>query len=304
MSRRICVLGVTLAVGVTGIAIAGCGASSSSGSSVASAQHTTTLPTGQLIIEAADHTDRAPGYRVNATIDVDAGQAKVTGTMSGTIQRRGGRGALSLTEQVDGKTVHLQFRTAGETLYMSGVPGLSTLSHGRKWVSFDLAAAQQAEGLGGLQTETSSDPAKYLAYLRGVSGEIQSLGSATIRGVTTTRYHATVDLDRYASRAPVGDRAAARKSIATLEATLGGHTLPVDVWIDAQHRVRQMQLKFPLCANGQRASLAMTMDLSDYGQVPAATIPPASETRDITEKLKSLLAQSSQTTSSTCSSAS
>jgi hypothetical protein len=304
MGRRICMLGATFAVGLTGIALAGCGSSSSGGSSAASAQHTTTLPSGQLIIEAADHTDRAPGYRVNATIVVDADQTKVTGKMSGTIQRRGGRGALSLTEQVDGKTVHLQFRTSGETFYMSGVPGLSTLGQGRKWVSFNLDAAQQADGLGGLQTETSSDPAKYLAYLRGISGEIQSLGMATIRGVATTHYHATVDLDRYAARAPAADRAAARKSIATLETELGGHTLPVDVWIDAQHRVRQMQLQFPLCADGQSASLSMTMDLSNYGQVPAVTIPPASDTHDITSQLKSLLSQSSQTSSSACSSSS
>jgi hypothetical protein len=303
MGRWICVLGATFAVGLTGIAIAGCGSSSSGGSSAASGQHTTTLPSGQLIIEAADHTDRAPGYRVNATIDIGVGQAKVTGTMSGTIQRQGGRGALSLTEQVPGKTLHLQFRTSGEMFYMSGVPGLSTLSQGRKWVSFDLAAVQNSEGLGGLQTETSSDPARYLAYLRGVSGAIQSLGAATIRGVTTTRYHATIDLDRYASRAPAADRAAARKSIATLETTLGGHTLPVDVWIDAQHRVRQMQLQFPLCADGQSSSLSMTMDLSNYGQVPAVTIPSASDTHDITSQLKSLLTQSSQT-SSACSSTS
>jgi hypothetical protein len=221
--------------------------------------------------------------------------------MAGTIERRGDRGAFSLTESTGGKTLHLQFRTSGETFYMSGVPGLSTLSHGRKWVSFDLAGAEP----GGLQTETASDPARYLTYLRGVGGHIQRVGDATIRGVATTHYHATIDLDRYAAQAPKAERAQVDKSVSTLEASLASHTLPVDVWIDAHREIRQMQLDLPLCAAGHRLSMAMTMDLYDYGQVPAVSVPPAADSYDVTPQLKSTLAQSQATQSAgACSAAS
>jgi hypothetical protein len=281
MRRRLAAIVTALALGVTATALSGCGSASATAGSGGVAAPTTTLPSARLIVRAARASARAPGYRVAARLSIEAGQTTGQGTMTGTVQRRGNRGAFSLRETVAGRTIGVQMRTVGQILYLSGIPDLSTLTHGRTWIRFALGAATRTSGRADLQTEAASDPARYLAYLAAAAGPIERLRTARIRGVPTTRYHATIDLGRVAARLPSAGRAQARRSIVTLESAIGADTLPVDVWIDAHHLVRQLQLRVALCADQQSLPLSMTIDPFDYGPVPAVTLPAASDTYDL-----------------------
>jgi hypothetical protein len=49
--------------------------------------------------------------------------------------------------------------------------------------------------------------------------------------------------------------------------------LPLDVWIDAQSRIRQLTLSMQAAA----ASFTMTMTLGDYGPQAPVSAPPAGE---------------------------
>ena len=101
-----------------------------------------------------------------------------------------------------------------------------------------------------------------------------TVGTAQIGGVATTHYHAVTDLDRYAATVPASERQAASTAIATLERETGVATLPIDVWIDAQHRVRQIVLSMSgICPQAGNASVTITMDLFDYGPQPAPARP-------------------------------
>ena len=290
LSKTICVTGASLAVACGALTLAGCGSSSPSssnhsGAASAAAPHTTTLASGQTLVEAADHIDHSPGYRMKASVKVTTGSGSVTEDLSGIVAEHGDRGAYTAKETVAGSTFDLQLRSANGTYYVSGVPGLSRISHGKRWVRIDVADAEQAQGLTGLQNPASSNPAEFLKYLRTV-GSVSSAGTATIDGVKTTEYRATLDFDRYAKLVPSSQRAAASQTVATLEKLMGTHTLPVTAWVAANHELRRMQISVPECIEGARVSIAMTVDLSDYGNVPSVSVPAASESYDLTPLVK------------------
>jgi hypothetical protein len=291
MYRAICAMGASLAVAGGALALSGCGSSSSpssnhGGGASAAAPHTTTLASGQTLIEAADHVDQSSGYRMKASVKVSTGSGSVTENLSGIVAQHGDRGAYTARETVAGTTFDLQLRSANGTYYMSGVPGLSKISHGKRWVRIDVADAEQAQGLTGLQNPASSNPTEFLKYLRTV-GSVSSAGPATVDGVRTTEYRATIDFDRYAKLVPSAQRAAATQTVATLEKLMGTHTLPVTAWVAPDHELRRMQISVPECIEGARVAIAMTVDLSDYGDVPSVSVPSASESYDLTPLVKS-----------------
>jgi len=291
MIRRICAVGAVVTVAGGGLVVSGCGSSSTPRSSANNhaSGHVTTLPSGQTLVEAADLTAKSPGYRLNAAISVKVGSKTVSMKMQGVVEQHGTVAALSANESVGGQKLDLQMRISHQVLYMTGIPGLSKETHGKRWLSFNVAQAEQAEGLGGLQTTASSNPAQFLDYLRAVGTDIHKVGTTTIGGDATSEYRATIELSRYAKVVPVDQRAAARQAIARLESTIGGRSLPVTVWVDARHRVRRMHLQIPECAQGHRFMMSMTMTVSDYGHVPPVTVPAASNTDDITSQLRSKL---------------
>ncbi|MGZ4294284.1 MAG: hypothetical protein ACXVRM_08590, partial [Solirubrobacteraceae bacterium] len=115
-------------------------------------------------------------------------------------------------------------------------------------------------GLGSLST-TSSDPSQLVDYLRAVSAHTRRIGTEALRGASTTRYHAVVDLSRYPSLVPQSGRAAAKRGISTLETVPGS----------------------------QRLSFQMTMDLYDYGTQPRTQVPPDSQAYDLTPLVTSAM---------------
>jgi hypothetical protein len=126
-------------------------------------------------------------------------------------------------------------------------------------------------------------------YLRAVSSGITNDGGASVRGVQTTHYHAIINLDRYPRLVAPSRRRAVAASVKNLEATLGSHSMPLDVWIDRQHLVRRLALDFGECVSGARFSFAMSADLYDYGPQPRPKMPSASQTYDLTPLLQTTM---------------
>jgi hypothetical protein len=110
--------------------------------------------------------------------------------------------------------------------------------------------------------------------LRGVSDEVQTVGTETVRGVSTTHYHADVDLARAVHRAPTAQRAKVRKETAAL----GKHGT-VEVWLDAQNLLRRvaMTVDFPVAPGHPEGSATMRFDVFDYGVGVHVIVPPRNE---------------------------
>jgi hypothetical protein len=103
--------------------------------------------------------------------------------------------------------------------------------------------------------------------------------------VKTTHYKVTIDLDKAAT--PKGSSA-----VQKLEGILGSHTMPAQVWLDQQGRLRKLQftekMKNPPSTNGAPVSpvtVNATMTLTDLGTPVHITVPPKSQTTDITSKV-------------------
>ena len=178
------------------------------------------------------------------------------------------------------------------TIYMN-MPFLAgKLPEGKTWMKLDISKAAQAAGIDTSQFSSidQTDPTKFLDYLRASSGAVITLGSERVNGVTVTHYRANLELSRILDRLPGEQKAAAK---AALEKLGESGSIPVDVWVDAQGRVRRIQLSFgglgagaggtgtaSGVAGAAAVSGAITIDFKSYGPVPPIVSPPAGQVFD------------------------
>lgn len=258
-------------VAAAAVVISGCGAANTVSQAV------------DPVAKAAETTSKVQGYRMSAAVTMNTAVGAAKTTVSGVMDRATRTGAMTSTESVAGHTFSMSERLSGLTVYMdaSSIPGLSALTHGKQWLKMDMSRAFGSLGVGTLST-ASSDPSQFVDYLRAVSDNTRKVGTDTVRGVTTTRYHAVIDLRKYPNVVSGPQQAAARRAISRMEAVLGAHTMPMDVWIDRHKLVRRMSFTMGECVNNLRMSMHMVMDLYDYGPQPSAQMPPSAQTFDLT----------------------
>jgi hypothetical protein len=259
---------------VFAVVISGCGAANSVKQAV------------DPVAKAAEVTSKVPGYKLSAVVSIDTAAGPVKTTMSGVMDRATRTGAMTSQESIAGHPFTMSERLSGLTVYMnaSGIPGADQLTHGKKWLKMDMSRAFGSMGLGSLST-TNSDPSQFVDYLRAVSDGTRKVGTDTVRGAATTRYHAVIDLRKYPNVVPASQRTTAQHAISTLESATGSHTMPMDVWIDGSKLVRRVSFAMAECVNSQKVHMNMTMDLYDYGPQPSAQAPPSSQTFDLTPLL-------------------
>ncbi|HEX3975508.1 MAG TPA: hypothetical protein VHW96_04550 [Solirubrobacteraceae bacterium] len=259
---------------VSAVAVGGCGAANTVKQAV------------DPVAKAAEVTSKVPGYKMSAVVSINTPAGAVKTTMSGVMDRAAHTGAMISSESIAGHAFTMSERLSGLTVYMdaSGIPGADQITHGKKWLKMDMSRAFGSMGLGSLST-SSSDPSQFVDYLRAVSDSTKKVGTDSVRGVATTRYHAIIDLRKYPNIVPASQKATAKHAISTMEAVLGAHTMAMDVWIDGSKLVRRMSFDMPECVNNQKLNMSMTMDLYDYGPQPATTLPPSSQAFDLTPLL-------------------
>ena len=98
------------------------------------------------------------------------------------------------------------------------------------------------------------------------------MGKEDVDGVPTTRYRGTL---------PVSDE------VFGVKAHLSSPQ--VDVWIDAQDRVRRMHFVITGALGGEKGTTTteMTMDYVEFGRVPRISLPDPSEVFNATSKIES-----------------
>jgi hypothetical protein len=156
---------------------------------------------------------------------------------------------------------------------------------GKTWAKFDLYKAARAQGLDLSSLPTSSsNTADTLTALRSASGaDTKRVGSELVRGVRTTHYRATIDLNRVPSRAGPSQRAVAQQAIRRIIQQTSTSKVPIDVWIDAAHRVRQVRyLQQTRRPDGQIVHMTMTVSMYGYGQPVSISAPRSGDVKDIT----------------------
>ena len=204
-----------------------------------------------------------------------------------------GRGALDFSGKASTMTMRMpgmgamQMRQVGNVAYMKMPDEFAAQMPGaRPWIKMDLDEmyGQSGAGLGQMQGGAASDPTRQLEYLRGVSDSVEKVGTEKVRGVQTTRYAATLDMQKAA--ADMGGEA--RKAYEDMLRQTGTRKVPVEVWIDDENRVRRyamnMNTKVPQNANGApqggRMRMQMVAEYHDFGTAVDVQAPPPSQTMD------------------------
>lgn len=169
----------------------------------------------------------------------------------------------------------------------------SQVSGNKPWASVNLDQVDEAKvgrTFAQLASVNSDSPTQLLAHLQAVSDNVTILGTDTVGGVSTAHYQATVDLNKEAGLVRTKSGAKAATLVTQEERALGTHTIPVDVWVDAKHLVRQFQTQVPVppASSGAPAgsgTATVTMSFSSFGVPVSVGPPPTSEVTDITSEV-------------------
>jgi hypothetical protein len=168
----------------------------------------------------------------------------------------------------------MQIVIDGDTGYLR-MPMLESITGTAGWLSLTPEELGQAgSSFGG--TPGATDPSKMLETLRGVSDDIEEVGTEEVRGVETTHLTATVDLQKAFDQLPADQREQLEGQLGDLDASV-----PVDVWIDGDSLVRRMEMDLSSvmsqATGGAAGSATMRIEFFDYGEDVAIEVPDASE---------------------------
>ncbi|GAA5161476.1 MULTISPECIES: hypothetical protein [Amycolatopsis] len=272
-----------------GLALSAC---SADGSTAAPAAQQENSP-DRVVAAAYEKTTDARTAKTKIDTQVSANGQSMPISASGVIDFAGR--AAQLTTTLPGGAGTSETRFVNGTVYQQ-LPGQlgAQLSGGKPWISIDaekLAQQQYGASLDDLGTNLT-DPADTLGYLRGASDQVREIGPDTVDGTPTKHYDVTLNLDKAAA----GQSPQVQQGTQRLEQQLGTHTLPAQVWLDDQGRLRKLTTEekitpttsasaSPGAAQTGPVTISITETFSDFGTPVSVTAPPADQTADVTDRL-------------------
>ena len=232
------------------------------------------------VAKAAAATLSTGGYKMSAVTSITGSSAPVTATMTGAIDTAANSGTMTVTETVDGEQIHAPMIFSALNFWMkaSAIAGAASRTGGKAWIYVDMNKALGAVGVGSLPS--TINPSQFLNYLNSVGASPTKVGPVSINGVHTIEYRAVIDLSRYAEQ-----NSAPSSAVSSLESALGGHSIPIEAWIDSENRVRRIHIAFPECVEGSRLQFSMTMGIYDFGSQPQVQVPARGSVYNLTPVL-------------------
>jgi hypothetical protein len=288
-----------LAAAVAALLLAGCGGGGEDGG--APALTTGGESAGSILAAAASETADSGSSRVDLTFSAELpselAQEPVTFTGQGAFDYASREGELtydfselfaSLGLPRADEPVEAIFQ--GDVFYMKFPLLSASLPEGRPWLKLDLKALGEQPGvnLAQLQQLSQGDPSRALDYLRATGGTVEEVGSEQIRGVETTHYRGTIQLDKLADQVPAEQREQVRAAVQQLTEQTGMTEIPTDVWVGEDGLIRRMTLNYraKVTAPGsdpQEVASTVTMEFHDFGAQVDVQPPRADEVTDVAE---------------------
>jgi hypothetical protein len=253
-------------------------ASVAAGSARFSLKVETTIPGTQKSLSlTADGGFDTTSKRAQLTVDLSAfadllkslGQS-FGGSVTGALPQ--GADAWKLDAIEDGTVVYVRFPLLADKL-----------PPGKTWIRGDAKGLSAGSGqLGQFGSFADTDPRDVFGYLKAVSGTIVAVGSDEVRGVETSHYRATIDTKKLIALVP----AAQRKGLAGFDQLVGGSgvaSIPIDVWIDSDNRVRKLVLNVTATPSStESAGASVEIEMYDYGKPLELELPPPEQVVDAT----------------------
>ena len=276
-------------VGAAAIAAAGCGGGGG-GSSTTSSSTGTMSDAAALLAAAPQKVEDATSSKVSFSITIDSDQLPNTLTIPGHGQfdykTREGRMTLDYGDALSAAGQNgsgaMEILTKGDLVYLKSPLLSKAVGASTPWVSLDVTKLGQIAGVdtSSLQQVNEGDPAQTLVYLK-AAGSVDEQGTEDVGGVSATKYHAIIDVNRISGLAPADQRAAVAASVKSLKQQYGIKKLPMDVWLDGQGLPRKLFYALSTKEQGENVKTSLTMNLSDYGVDVNVQPPPASQVTDL-----------------------
>jgi hypothetical protein len=239
----------------------------------------------ERIALAATKTQDAGTARMAMKMDMLGGAQDVSVTAEGVADFASQKVAMTMDLGALGEQAgmgKMEMVSEGTTVYMK-FPNHKQLGLPTAWLKMDLEKMAGLEGMESL-SQMNNDPSQSLEMLRGVSDEIEEVGTEDVRGTSTTHYKADINVDKALAEMPEE----ARASFKRVYADLGVQTLPAELWLDDEGLLRRQKVTVDMskakgaAAAGPQAPTEMVMDIEfyDFGAEVDAEPPPASEVTD------------------------
>lgn len=216
---------------------------------------------GKVLAAAYQATSGAHTARVQIRTRLDANGAgasvNTSSAADGVIDFSNGTRQIVTQQPTGGQT---ESRLVGGVLYTQVPAALAGQPGQKPWLKITLPA--------GSASGTQDDPTQALSYLRGAARSIRKVGTEKVRDAQTTHYTAEIDLARLAAQATPSPAAGQPDPSTLLRRLLGRDTLPIEIWVDDQQRVRRLQTTLPV----QQFSGTATATPS---AAPGAPVPPS-----------------------------
>ena len=282
-------VGVVLAAAAA-IAAAGCGGGGGGSSTSSTTTSGASRDAKRVLAAAPGKVKDANSSKVSFSIAVDSDQLanEITIPGSGEFDYAGKEGRLTLdygavlSAAGQSGNGEMEVLTKGDMYYLKWPLFSTAVGASTPWISFDISKLDQVTGFdtSSLRQVNQGDPSQTLVYLR-AAGTVEDHGTEDVAGVSTTKYHAVIDLDKVPGLAPAAQRASVRSSINSMKEQYGITELPMDAWIDANGLPRKLFYEIAAKVQGQDVKSSMTMNLSDYGVDVKVQPPPPSQVTDL-----------------------
>lgn len=278
LRRRISGRGLAagIAVVASGVVLAGCGVASSIDPVASAATKSQRAGAAHVTFSATITSPQLAGGKaltMTGTGTVANGEGELDFDMSQMLSAAGATG-------VDGTAKEIFLQENGDYVVYMRMAMLDSFLNGKHWLKIDLSKVEKAMGVDIsklMGNAAAQDPSQMLSLLKASSGAVDNLGSATVGGVDTTHYRATVDLAKSASIQGIDPA-----TVKQLEALGAPSTVPIDVWVGSDGLVRQLEMTMSVDRAGVSEKVAMTMGFTGWGTAVAVTAPPASDVLDAT----------------------
>ncbi|MFD4569681.1 hypothetical protein ACFWOX_35700 [Streptomyces sp. NPDC058467] len=284
-------LSIALVTALAGVAACSSGSSGSSGKDDrAGHKGTTRLSPVAALRSAEKSTDGADSAKVESTTSMGSLMSmKSTGAMGWgdglvgdmTITYTGG--TMAETMRQAGST-SMQARYLSDAYYAKMGETFAQQAGGKHWIRYgydDLAKLGGGSGAllkDQMQTNSPNQSVKLLL----ASGDVQKVGTESVRGEQTTHYAGTVNVSDLAAKS--SHLTASQLADLKKQFTQAGITTEqIDIWVNGD------DLLVKAASKGELASgtMSSTTYYSDYGVKVQTQVPPASDTTDFKELLKS-----------------
>jgi hypothetical protein len=245
---------------VSAVAMSGCGTAtnlSSTGATLTKASFASALTKSVTASKSVHMTGEMTTHGQQIRLSADMAMSRVDKSESAVQRLRSAEMAMTMSLP-GGKSVEMRL-IRGVMYLNAGQLGLST---SKPWVKLDLTDPSNPVGQLMQRMAQSTDPAQMAQAFRKMT-KLTNLGQATVDGVSTTHYRATIDTTQMTST--LGLPASQLSQLPK--------TLTEDVWVDASSHPVKMAMNM--------RQLAMTMHFSRWGEPVHITAPPASQVAEL-----------------------